>query len=552
MMKANWKTPLIALAVAAFLTSCQPAGNTPQQGAQPKPTTDVKVENQSQITLPAFDALFSDKIFTAALKSKVQLTDEQIAALKKVSSDELAKLRSANAGNQSGEEDARARVFKSIREMLGNDKADQLLAMALERRGDQMETAEAKDSEPSLLKGPNAVPPDTRIVVNIPAFRMDIFREGALLKSYKIGIGYQEYPLPTGFRKAEMIIFNPTWTQPNEPWASNPGLVVPAGDKGNPLGPIKIPIGGANLIHGGKVLAKIGTFASHGCVGLTNEQVKDFAKVLADGTNTELKEETILAYLKKRTRTQVVKLSKIVPVELRYETIVIQEGQLHVYRDVYNKKTNTEENLRAVFEANGVSFATLTAEEKTQSLDAVNAMSLHPKKQPTPKPTVVANQNSADKRALAAERKAEAERLRKLRNQKEIVIEIASLNGKGYPAPKDLNTGAGTVTIDTPAPKLARPRRSPAPEPQSSPRMSPTPAPQSSPRMSPTPAPQPSPRTNPTPAPQSSPGGDQLLQNTAIRLQSFQSIQKCVRESLRPNVNDRVPCETARRLAGHA
>jgi lipoprotein-anchoring transpeptidase ErfK/SrfK len=555
MMKANWKTPLIALAVAAFLTSCQPAGNTPQQGAQPKPTTDVKVENQSQITLPAFDALFSDKIFTAALKSKVQLTDEQIAALKKVSSDELAKLRSTNAGNQtSGEEDARARVFKSIREMLGNDKADQLLAMALERRGDQMETAEAKDSEPSLLKGPNAVPPDTRIVVNIPAFRMDIFREGALLKSYKIGIGYQEYPLPTGFRKAEMIIFNPTWTQPNEPWASNPGLVVPAGDKGNPLGPIKIPIGGANLIHGGKVLAKIGTFASHGCVGLTNEQVKDFAKVLADGTNTELKEETILAYLKKRTRTQVVKLNKIVPVELRYETIVIQEGQLHVYRDVYNKKTNTEENLRAVFEANGVSFDTLTDEEKTQSLDAVNAMSLHPKKQPTPKPTVVANQNSADKRALAAERKAEAERLRKLRNQKEIVIEIASLNGKGYPAPKDLNTGAGTVTIDTPAPapKLARPRRSPAPEPQSSPRMSPTPAPQSSPRMSPTPAPQPSPRTNPTPAPQSSPGGDQLLQNTAVRLQSFQSIQKCVRESLRPNVNDRVPCETARRLAGHA
>jgi len=41
----------------------------------------------------------------------------------------------------------------------------------------------------------------------------------------------------------------------------------------------------------------------------------------------------------------------LVPVELRYETIVIQDGQLHVYRDVYNKNTNTEENLRAAFEA---------------------------------------------------------------------------------------------------------------------------------------------------------------------------------------------------------
>ena len=130
-----------------------------------------------------------------------------------------------------------------------------------------------------------------------------------------------------------------------------------------------------------KSLAKIGTFASHGCVGLTNDQVKDFAKVLADATNTELKEETIAAYLQKRTRTQVVKLSKIVPVELRYETIVIQDGQLHVYRDVYNKNTNTEENLRAAFEANGIGFDTLSEEQKTQALDAVNAMSLHPKKQ---------------------------------------------------------------------------------------------------------------------------------------------------------------------------
>jgi hypothetical protein len=339
------------------------------------------------------------------------------------------------------------------------------------------------------------VPPHTRIVVNIPAFRMDLFRDGTIVKSWRIGIGYQEYPLPTGFRKAEMIIFNPTWTQPNEPWASSPGLVVPAGAAGNPLGPIKIPIGGANLIHGGKVLAKIGTFASHGCVGLTNEQVKDFARVLADGTSTELKQETMLAYLKKRTRTQVVKLSKIVPVELRYETIVIQEGQLHVYRDVYRKKTNTEENLRAVFEANGVNFDTLSEDQKTQALDAVNAMSLNPKKQPTPKPTIVANQTPEEKRALAAERKAEAERQRKLRNQKEIVIELASLSGKGYPAPKDLNTGAGAAAIDIAAtePRPVRPRTSP------------TSVPQSSPRTNPTPAPQPTPRTSPTPAPQSSP-----------------------------------------------
>jgi hypothetical protein len=320
-----------------------------------------------------------------------------------------------------------------------------------------------------MLKGPNAVPRDTRVIVNIPAFRMDVFQDGTLLRSYKIGIGYQQYPLPTGFRKAEQIIFNPTWTQPNEPWASDPGGITPAGAAGNPLGPIKVPIGGANLIHGGKSLAKIGTFASHGCVGLTNDEVRDFVRTLADASRIELTDDTMAGYLKRRTRTQVVKIPKAVPVELRYETIVIQNGQLHVYRDVYNKNTNTEENLRAAFDASGVSFDKLSEEEKTQALDAVNAMSLRPKKAPTAKP-IPANLSAEEKKAAVAERRAEAQKQAKLRSQKETVIDITELTGKGYPPPKDLHTGAGTVASNTGAPPLKpKPRRSPSPAPQSTP-----------------------------------------------------------------------------------
>jgi lipoprotein-anchoring transpeptidase ErfK/SrfK len=315
-----------------------------------------------------------------------------------------------------------------------------------------------KEQEPALLPGPNAVPRDTRIVVNIPAFRLDVFHDGTLMKSYKIGIGYQQFPLPTGFRKAEMIIFNPTWTQPNESWASNPGLVVPAGSKGNPLGPIKIPIGGANLIHGGKELAKIGTFASHGCVGLTNDQVKDFAKVLAEASNTELKEDAMAAFLKKRTRTQVVKLEKLVPVELRYETIVVEDGVLHIYRDVYGQNTNTEENLREVLKANGVDWNHLKEDERAQVKKALNAMSRRPKRQSAPKPTITMSSNSsANTMAAANERKAEAERQKKLRSQKEIVIESAALIGRGYPAPVNLDSGIGTILSAQMSPPTSRP-----------------------------------------------------------------------------------------------
>src|SRR5687768_18377726 len=125
---------------------------------------------------------------------------------------------------------------------------------------------------PEMMPGPNAIPTDTRVVVNIPAHRMDIFADGSLIKTYKVGIGVPDFPLPTGLRKADSVIFNPTWTVPDEAWAAemknvSVGETVEAGSKNNPLGWIKIPIGLPNLFHGGKHTAQIGTFASLGWVG---------------------------------------------------------------------------------------------------------------------------------------------------------------------------------------------------------------------------------------------------------------------------------------------
>ncbi len=59
-------------------------------------------------------------------------------------------------------------------------------------------------------------------------------------------------------------------------------------------------------------------------------------------------------YARDKTQTKQLKLERPMPVELRYETIVVEDGKLHIYRDVYDQETNTEENLRAVLEANGV------------------------------------------------------------------------------------------------------------------------------------------------------------------------------------------------------
>jgi len=237
---------------------------------------------------------------------------------------------------------------------------------------------------------------------------MDIFEDGSLVKTYRVGIGTPEFPLPQGMRTADTVIFNPTWTVPDEEWAAEMknvkvGETVEAGSKNNPLGWIKIPIGLPSLIHGGKAPAKIGTFASHGCVGLTNDQIKDFAVRLAHAANTDINDEQLNSYLSEKTRTREVKLEKNVPVELRYETIVVEDGKLHVYKDVYEQNTNTEENLRRVLQANGADFEKLTDKERTAAL---NALKSAPKK-------------------------------------KDVVVELPSLTQKGYPAAVELDNGRG-------------------------------------------------------------------------------------------------------------
>jgi len=404
--------------------------------------------------------LFSDAEFRTKLKSKLELTDDQLAQLQKIAGDEVARLRQSNAEGQSAEqslqtEPSREHAAEAIRGVIGQQKTADLFALAgdywVAGPGSKDGTTEGRAE--TLPTVPNSIPKDTRVVVNIPAFRMDVFKNGSLVKSYKIGIGYPEFPLPTGLRKAETIIFNPTWTPPDEPWVAkmknvSVGEKVEAGSKLNPLGPIKIPIGAPSLIHGGKSLAKIGTFASHGCVGLTTPQVRDFAKVLAEAAGTELSDAKIQSYLKNPTRTQAVKLSQSVPVELRYETIVLEDGQLHIYRDVYDQDTNTEENLRAVLEANGIKLEDLGEEQRTQVLDALNAMSRHPLKQTATNKAASKSANSAasSPSPLIAtnEKKEKAPAKRPLnKNQKEVVIELVALKGKGYPAALNLDSGTG-------------------------------------------------------------------------------------------------------------
>jgi hypothetical protein len=338
------------------------------------------------------------------------------------------------------------RAEGQIRQMLGEQKTVEFFNFVRERwSGGEMANNAGGSSAAAT---PNSVPTDTRVVVNAPAYRMDIFQEGKLVKSYKIGIGYPEFPLPSGTRKAETIIFNPTWTPPDEPWVKGKvqaGKTVAAGDKLNPLGPIKIPIGSPSLIHGGKQPARLGGFASHGCVGLTNPQVQDFAFELAKISGLELTTEDVKNYEKQKTETKNVKLNQPIPVELRYETIVVEDGKLKIYRDVYERGTNTEENLQKVLQAHGVSLDSLTAPEREKILAGLQQMAVDATGNAVEaggSANGTSNGNSANSNAANASNSnsknnsnsKDAMVTRNIKGKKEVSFDIATLKGKGYPA----------------------------------------------------------------------------------------------------------------------
>ncbi len=392
----------------------QPAASTNQAPEQP----DTATANVP-ITLPVVDALLSDETFLSEVRKSVQPTDEQLDKLKTAARDAVLKLNEDE--NDRSTRTSLSEADKQIKQILGNENGYKFLALARKYWSGGDATALAK---------PNAVPTDTRIVVNAPAYRMDIFRSGQLVKSYKIGIGYPEFPLPTGLRTAKTIIFNPTWTPPDEPWVKGefqPGKKVEAGSKKNPLGVLKIPIGLPSLIHGGKVPGRLGTFASHGCVGLTNALVQDFASEIAKLSGTELTPQQVKAYEQKRSETEEVNLAQPLPVELRYETIVVEDGKVHIYRDVYEHGTNTEENLDRVLESFGVSLSALSADEQVKLRDALKKMAIDAQGKPV-------EEGNSDRKPSTTDKVT-----RNIKGQKEIVVEVAALKGKGYPAPLNIN-----------------------------------------------------------------------------------------------------------------
>jgi lipoprotein-anchoring transpeptidase ErfK/SrfK len=112
-----------------------------------------------------------------------------------------------------------------------------------------------------------------------------VFERGDVVKRYHVAVGDPKYPTPNGSFVVQTMQKNPTWNVPDSDWAGDlAGKTIPGGDPKNPLVARWIGFNGSVGFHGTKDLASLGRAASHGCVRMNPNDVKDLYKRVGIGT----------------------------------------------------------------------------------------------------------------------------------------------------------------------------------------------------------------------------------------------------------------------------
>ena len=140
--------------------------------------------------------------------------------------------------------------------------------------------------EPELLVvRPKVTPASLRnqtvITISQSTFKLRLFKNLKVRKTYGVAVGQPQYPTPRGRFAIQNKQVNPVWSVPNSPWAGElAGTSVTGGSAQNPLKARWMGIANGVGIHGTGEDGSIGSRASHGCIRMHVSDVIDlFARV---------------------------------------------------------------------------------------------------------------------------------------------------------------------------------------------------------------------------------------------------------------------------------
>lgn len=171
--------------------------------------------------------------------------------------------------------------------------------------------------------------------LNIPTSRL-VVREGdRVLKSYPISVGMLGHDTPTGEFMVSRAEWNPSWTPPEREWAKDDKKMPPGPN--NPMGRVKLFFAPYYFIHGTPHEKDLGAPASHGCVRMSNANVIELGKLLHTRAKASVPASAVPKILANSRSTRWVGFGAPVPLRIRYEPVVVENGELRIYPDVYKR-----------------------------------------------------------------------------------------------------------------------------------------------------------------------------------------------------------------------
>jgi hypothetical protein len=173
------------------------------------------------------------------------------------------------------------------------------------------------------------------LALNVPAFRLDVYADSALLTSFPVAVGLRRYATPLGQFRVTQITWNPWWFPPESEWAREDTTLPPG--PANPMGKVKLQFGERLFLHGTPLASTVGRAASHGCIRLHDRDAIELARLIQSYAAVPIGPSGLDSLIAAWSPTHVVDLPMGVRFEIAYELAEVRDSALSVYPDVYRR-----------------------------------------------------------------------------------------------------------------------------------------------------------------------------------------------------------------------
>ena len=177
------------------------------------------------------------------------------------------------------------------------------------------------------------------MVLNIPAFRLDVRNGEGMVRSYTVAVGSRRYRTPVGRYAVSSVELNPWWHPPDSPWARREKVTPPGPD--NPMGPAKLNFHALYFLHGTPWEQSLGSAASHGCVRMARADALELARIVLTATRPDVSAADVDAAEADHRRTRRYNLRRPVPLAVEYRTAEVRGDTLELHPDVYHRERTT-------------------------------------------------------------------------------------------------------------------------------------------------------------------------------------------------------------------